>query len=49
LRVPTNNVQVVVGLSVPVSIDEETIVGGPVRIVYDGSTDELTIESGDRP
>jgi hypothetical protein len=49
LRVPTNDVQVVIGLSVPVSIDDATIVGGPARIVYDGSTDELTIESGDRP
>lgn len=50
LRVPSNDVQVVVGLNVPAGdIDEETIVGGPVRIIYDGSTGELTIEGGDSP
>jgi hypothetical protein len=50
LRVPSNDVQVVVGLNIPAGdIDEETIVGGPVRVIYDGSADELTIEGGDSP
>lgn len=50
LRVPSNDVQVVVGLNIPDSkIDGTTIVGGAVRIVYEGPADEITIEAGDSP
>ena len=48
LWVPSNDVEVVVGLSVDKGdVTESTIVGGSVRVFYDGST--VTIEGGDGP